>query len=101
MSVCAKCGITNENLVKHHLDYTNNVTELLCRSCHRKLHVKLRKNGTRISGAKVVIGSMRTTVVLPDELWAWLKKRAIDEKRDLNDVIVEGLEIFRSGASPA
>ncbi len=34
---CEICG-TETNLIKHHLDYINNKTILLCRSHHAKVH---------------------------------------------------------------
>jgi hypothetical protein len=44
----------------------------------------------RRAGARVV----RTTVELPPELWRAAKVRAIDERRDLRALIVDGLRLY-------
>jgi hypothetical protein len=36
---------------------------------------------------------VRTTLVLPEELWRRAKVRALEEKRDLRDLLLEGLEL--------
>ncbi len=36
---------------------------------------------------------VRTTVVLPEPLWRAAKIRALEERRDLRDLIIEGLEL--------
>lgn len=39
MSVCEHCGVT-KNLVRHHISYEPEITQMLCRSCHGKEHQK-------------------------------------------------------------
>lgn len=40
---CAKCGAT-ENLLVHHRDYRFGLIEILCTSCHSKLHSRRKLN---------------------------------------------------------
>ena len=37
--------------------------------------------------------TVRTTLVLPEDLWRRAKVRALEEKCDLRDLLLEGLEI--------
>jgi hypothetical protein len=37
--------------------------------------------------------TVRTTLVIPEPLWRAAKMRALEEKRDLRDLLLEGLEI--------
>ena len=41
------------------------------------------------SGPAVV----KTTLVLPEDLWQRAKVRAVEERRDLRDLLIEGLEL--------
>jgi hypothetical protein len=43
------------------------------------------------------VPSVRTTVVLPEPLWRAAKIRALEERRDLRDLIIEGLELVLAG----
>ncbi len=36
---CQGCGATN-HLVKHHVTYVPELIQILCRECHKKVHVK-------------------------------------------------------------
>ncbi len=36
---------------------------------------------------------VRTTLVIPEELWRRAKVRALEEHRDLRDLLLEGLEL--------
>jgi hypothetical protein len=36
---------------------------------------------------------VRTTLVMPEDLWRQAKIRALEEKRDLRDLLLEGLAI--------
>ena len=38
MTECVICGETEKRLVKHHTDYQNDITVLLCDKCHVNLH---------------------------------------------------------------
>jgi hypothetical protein len=38
-------------------------------------------------------GTVRTTLVMPEELWRRAKVRALEENRDLRDLLIEGLEL--------
>jgi hypothetical protein len=50
----------------------------------------------RVMGGKrrETAGKKAATVRLPDELWAAVKIRAIEERRDLADLIVEALRDY-------
>lgn len=37
---------------------------------------------------------MKTTVLLPEKLWAAAKKRAVDERADLRQVVVAALDAY-------
>jgi hypothetical protein len=37
--------------------------------------------------------TVRTTLVIPEELWRQAKIRALQENRDLRDLLIEGLEL--------
>jgi hypothetical protein len=37
--------------------------------------------------------TVRTTLVMPEELWRRAKVRAMEERRDLRDLLLEGLEL--------
>lgn len=39
------------------------------------------------------VGTVRTTLVMPEELWRRAKVRALEENRDLRDLLLEGLEL--------
>lgn len=39
-------------------------------------------------------GMVRTTLVIPEELWRQAKIRALEENRDLRDLLIEGLELI-------
>jgi len=41
---CFKCGTTEGTIIKHHTSYNPEVIVDCCRSCHSKIHIKLRKN---------------------------------------------------------
>jgi hypothetical protein len=36
---------------------------------------------------------VKTTLVMPEELWQRAKIRAVEEHRDLRDLLIEGLEL--------
>jgi hypothetical protein len=36
---------------------------------------------------------VKTTLELPEELWRRAKVRAMEERRDLRDLLIEGLEL--------
>lgn len=38
-------------------------------------------------------GTVKTTLVLPEDLWRRAKVRALDEHCDLRDLLIEGLEL--------
>lgn len=40
---CFKCGTTEGTIIEHHLDYKTDVTVCCCRSCHKKIHNKIRR----------------------------------------------------------
>lgn len=46
---CSECGRSGVNIVMPHVDYENDITIPLCRSCHGKLHCELSRNGTPLS----------------------------------------------------
>ena len=46
MEKCHKCGRDDVKLIHHHKSYEPEVIVMMCRSCHEKLHVQLRKEGT-------------------------------------------------------
>ena len=37
---------------------------------------------------------VKTSLVLPEALWLQAKKRALDERGDLRDIIMKGLELY-------
>jgi len=37
--------------------------------------------------------TVRTTLVMPEDLWQRAKIRALEEHRDLRDLLIEGLEL--------
>ena len=37
---------------------------------------------------------VKTTLVLPEALWLRAKRRALDERADLRDVIMKALELY-------
>ncbi len=37
---------------------------------------------------------MKTTMILPEELWQQAKIRAVQERRDLKDVVVDALRLY-------
>jgi hypothetical protein len=37
---------------------------------------------------------VKTTVVLPEELWAKVKKRAVDERSDMRTIMIAALEAY-------
>ncbi len=37
---------------------------------------------------------MKTTMILPEELWAAAKVRAVQERRDLKDVVADALTLY-------
>lgn len=49
MTYCIKCGSTTKKLLHHHEQYNEthgrNHVVLMCKSCHVKLHSRLRKEG--------------------------------------------------------
>ena len=36
---------------------------------------------------------VKTTLLMPEELWQRAKIRALEERRDLRDLLIEGLEL--------
>jgi hypothetical protein len=36
---------------------------------------------------------VKTTLLMPEELWRRAKVRAMEERRDLRDLLIEGLEL--------
>lgn len=50
---------------------------------------------------KPVSDEVKTTVVLPQELWRAAKIRAMDERTDLRTVLVSALEAYLGVGSPA
>ena len=40
---CHKCGCTDKKLIHHHKSYTPEIIVMMCKSCHTKLHRRLRK----------------------------------------------------------
>lgn len=43
-NICSKCGVCSGIMDAHHPDYLRQLDVVwLCRSCHQKLHVKMRK----------------------------------------------------------
>jgi hypothetical protein len=38
--------------------------------------------------------TVKTTLVMPEELWRRAKVRAMEERRDLRDLLIEGLEVI-------
>ena len=36
---------------------------------------------------------VKTTLLMPEDLWRQAKIRALEEKRDLRELLIEGLEI--------
>jgi len=62
MTKCSKCGATT-NLVKHHISYSPEVTDLLCDKCHRRLISR------SIKGARLpIIRLFRTGIHFPKDL---------------------------------
>lgn len=52
--------------------------------------------------AKASNPGVKTTVVLPEELWRAAKIRAMDDRTDLRTVLIEALEAhLRAGTLPA
>ncbi len=37
---------------------------------------------------------VKTSLILPEALWLQAKKRALDERGDLRDIIIRGLELY-------
>ncbi len=37
---------------------------------------------------------VKTSLILPEALWLQAKKRALDERGDLRDIIIKGLELY-------
>lgn len=44
------------------------------------------------SSTKDELSMVKTTLLLPEELWQRAKIRALEEHRDLRDLLIEGLE---------
>ena len=42
---CHKCGCTDKKLIHHHKSYDPEIIVMVCRSCHKLLHNRLRKEG--------------------------------------------------------
>lgn len=42
---CHKCGCTDKELIHHHKSYDPEIIVMVCRSCHKLLHNRLRKEG--------------------------------------------------------
>lgn len=42
---CHKCGRTDKKLIHHHKSYDPEIIVMVCRSCHKLLHNRLRKEG--------------------------------------------------------
>lgn len=42
---CHKCGCTDKELIHHHRSYEPEEIVMVCRSCHKILHNRLRKDG--------------------------------------------------------
>jgi hypothetical protein len=40
--ICFKCG-TSKNVINHHTSYNPPIAVKCCRSCHRNIHLKVRK----------------------------------------------------------
>ena len=47
-----------------------------------------------VKGEPVMV---KTTLLLPEELWLRAKARAAEERRDLRDLLIAGLELVLSG----
>jgi len=47
--------------------------------------------GRKSAGARPAM--VKTTLLLPEELWQRAKVRAVEERRDLRDLLIEGLEL--------
>ena len=43
--------------------------------------------------AKGAPAMVKTTLLLPEELWQRAKVRAVEERKDLRDLLIEGLEL--------
>lgn len=43
---CHKCKCTDKKLIHHHKSYNPEIIVMMCMSCHKKLHAKLRREGT-------------------------------------------------------
>jgi|SRR3990167_981483 len=50
---CDNCGQSHRRLHAHHTDYSSKPTQVLCPSCHRKLHSELRVQGNIIPNSAV------------------------------------------------
>ena len=37
---------------------------------------------------------VKTSLILPETLWLQAKKRALDERADLRDIVMRGLELY-------
>ncbi len=37
---------------------------------------------------------VKTSLILPEALWLQAKKRALDERADLRDIVIRGLELY-------
>ena len=42
---CHKCGCTDKELIHHHRSYEPEEIVMVCRSCHKYIHNRLRKEG--------------------------------------------------------
>ncbi len=47
----------------------------------------------RKSAPAVIPRTVKTTLLMPEELWRRAKVRAVEERRDLKDLLLEGLEL--------
>lgn len=47
--ICSACDKTDVRIDMHHINYKDDITIPLCRSCHKKLHYDLCNKGTPLN----------------------------------------------------
>ncbi len=94
MNKCFKCG-TSESLINHHISYSPPKSVICCRSCHRKIHHRIRKeNKCPLSVEKVKEISTKLSLMRPES-----KKKHKDyilKQKQKNNILLDIEELRKA-----